>query len=179
MSESEGNCGGGGKVIPLFGSVEVAVRLFARAMQLDRSKTTWSDAERLYREVVRIAPGHWEAWNNLGVMAYQLGRKDEALTAWERAVEENPEAAETFNNIGTLLQDSGKLEAASVHFVRALRIDEEMAEARVNLAMSLQGLGRLGAALRHWRYYLRRWPNGESAELARKHEALCAKAVGR
>lgn len=169
----------GGEVVPLFGGVRAAIQLFARAMQLDREKSTWGDAERLYREVVRIAPGHWEAWNNLGVMAYQLGRRDEALAAWERAIEENPESAETYNNIGTLLQDSGKLEAASVYFVRALRIDEEMAEARVNLAMSLQGLGRLGAALRHWRYYLRRWPRGESAELARKHEALCAKATGR
>jgi tetratricopeptide (TPR) repeat protein len=169
----------GAAVVPLFGGVRDAFRLFQRAMELDRSRATWRDAERLYREVVRIAPGHWEAWNNLGVMAYQLGRRDEAMAAWERAIVENPEAAETMNNIGTLLQNEGKVEAATVQFVRALRIDEEMPEARVNLAMALQALGRCSAALRHWRYYLERWPEGENAVLARKHEALCAKATGR
>lgn len=160
-------------VIPLFREPFDAARLFLRASQLDAKRETWPDAERLYREVVRISPKHVEAWNNLGVMAFHLNRFGEALDAWSKALQLDPDRAETHNNIGHLFQLEGKLQVACSYLERAVKHDPEMGEARVNLALALQGLGRTKTALRHWRAYLERWPEGESAEFARKHAALC------
>lgn len=147
--------------------------LFRRAMVLDGEVATWADAERLYREVTRLSPKHWQAWNNLGVMLYKQGRKRQARDAWGEALLIDPHCAESFNNIGTMFQDEGALDAAEIYFRRALRLDKDMSEARVGLAMVLQGLGRTQAAVRHWRYYLKRWPDGESAAMAREHLDKC------
>lgn len=164
-------------VIPLFSGAARAASLFTRAMVLDQNERTWPDAERLYREVVRLAPGHWEAWNNLGVMAYQLGRRDDALDAWSRALDADPWCAQTFNNLGALWQSERKFEQAAVYFLRAVRIDGEMGEARVNLALCLQALGRFGAARRHWHKYLTRFPRGEWTAMAKKNERVCSEAL--
>lgn len=149
--------------------------LFRRAMVLDGDSVTFADAERLYREVVRLAPKHWQAWNNLGVMLYKQGRKREARDAWGEALLVDPHCAETFNNIGTMFQEEGALDAAEVYLRKALRLDRDMPEARVGLAMVLQGQGRTNAAVLHWRYYLKRWPEGDKASMAREHLERCRK----
>jgi Flp pilus assembly protein TadD len=159
-------------VIPLFSGAARAAALFSRAYRLDGSAATWGDAERLYREVVRLAPGHWEAWNNLGVMAYRRGDKAAALHAWGTALLHNGDAAETHSNIGVLFRDEEKYEVASVYLLRAVNADPEMANARVDLALCLQALGRRVAARKHWLKYLGRFPRGEHAEMARKHLGL-------
>ena len=127
----------------------------------------------MYREAVRLVPGHVDAWNNLGVICYRLGEKAAAMDAWGRALQLEPQKAETHNNIGQLLQVENKLEVASVYLLRAVKLDPDMGEARVNLALCLQGMGRRRAALRHWRAYLERYPRGPWVELAKKHEKLC------
>lgn len=160
-------------VVPLFSTARQASDLFARAMVLDESRASWPDAERLYAEVTRLDPAHWEAWNNLGVIRYRLGRKADALDAWGRAMQQNPLGAETHNNVGSLLQMEGKLEVAAVFLQNAVRLDPDMAEARINLALALQATGKLRDARRHWRYYLEHWPGGEEAPLARKNLEIC------
>lgn len=164
----------GSSVTTLFRSPLHAARLFLRAHRLDTKRETLPLARNLYEEVVRIAPGHAEAWNNLGVVCLKLGDKAAAMNAWGRGLLADPERAELHNNVGSMLQCEEKFEVASVYLLRAVRLDPEMAEARVNLALCLQTLGRLKAARRHWREYLERFPGGEFAKLARKHEGLCA-----
>lgn len=165
-------------VIPLFREPIDAARLFIRASRRDAKRETWPVAERLYREVVRLCPKHVEAWNNLGVMAFNQNRFGEALDAWSKVLQLDPDRAETHNNIGHLFQLEGKLEVACSYLQRAVKIDPEMGEARINLALALQGLGKTKTALRHWRAYLERWPQGDSASFARKHAALCVQAEG-
>lgn len=176
MGKSRWKGASGADVLPLYRQPWEAGRLFIRASLLDGRKETWELSEKLYREVVRIAPGHVEAWNNLGVMAFKLGRSAGALEAWGQALLLDPGRAETHNNIGHLFQTEMKLELASVYLLRAVKADPDMEEARVNLALVLQGLGRFRVALRHWRQYLQRFPRGEFTSLARKHEGICAEA---
>lgn len=171
--KAERAASGGARVVTLFSSPVHAAQLFIRAMRIDGTREGWGDAERLYREVVRLDPSHWEAWNNLGAMAYRLGRKADALEAWGQGLLVEPRAAELHNNIGQLFQDEKKLEVAVGYLERAVRYDANCDEAYVNLALCLQGLGRRKAALRYWTRYLDRWPRGEFAELARKHTGLC------
>lgn len=162
------------KVTHLFSTAKHVQQLFARAHALDEVPGQEQRAAELYREVVRITPRHWEAWNNLGVLAFRGGELGDALDAWGRALEIEPHAAATLNNIGSLFYSEQKLEIAVVYLEDSLRIDREQCEARRNLALALQALGRRKAALKHWKAFLRRWPEGEDADLARKHAALCA-----
>jgi Flp pilus assembly protein TadD len=147
--------------------------LFRRAMLLDGEAATFADAERLYREVTRLSPKHWQAWNNLGVMLYKQGRKREARDAFGECLLIDPHCAETLNNIGTMFQAEGALDVAEIYLRKALRLDRDMPEARVGLAMVLQGKGQTKAAVVHWRFYLKRWPEGESAAMAREHLERC------
>lgn len=160
-------------VLQLFSTPADAARLFLLAYRLDEKKESWSDAERLYREVVRIAPGHWEAWNNLGMMAYRFGRKAEALEAWGNGLLANPDGAELHNNIGHLFQQEKKFEIAAVYLRKAMRLNPDCEDTYVNLGLCLQALGRLQSAARCWTRYLHRWPGGDFADLARKNAALC------
>ena len=161
-------------VLSLFRQPYDAARLFSKALALDARAETLPLARNLYAEVVRIAPGHVDAWNNLGALEQRLGCSARAMAAWAKALELDDKKAETHNNIGSLLQGEGKLEVASVYLLRAVKLAPDMQEARVNLALCLQSLGRRRPALRHWREYLARHPHGQYVKLARKHEALCS-----
>lgn len=157
----------------LFRRPEQAEMLFRRALALDTVEQHEALAERLYRETVRIEPEHWEAWNNLGRLAFRRGDPGQARAWWERALEVRPDAAETESNIGAMLQHEGKLEAAVTHLLRAVRLDPLLAEARFNLAHTLQQRGQYRAALRHWEIFLRRHYDSEDVEAARELETEC------
>ena len=159
-------------VVPLFSREHVA-QIFRRASALDRGSDTRADAERLYREVTRLDPSHWLAWNNIGVLAYRRGDKAEALDAWGQALRANPSAAETHNNVGSLLQLEGKLSVARVYLDNAVRYDPCMLEARINYALALQGLGELSRAAEQWRAALELGPSEDEASYAARQLALC------
>jgi tetratricopeptide (TPR) repeat protein len=174
MGKSQFKAPRGGEVVQLFRAPFEAERLYRRAMALDERKDSWELAQKLYREVVRLAPRHIDAWNNLGVMCHRLKDLTGAMQAWAMALLIDDRKAETHNNIGQLLQCEKKFEVASVYLLRAVKLDPEMAEARVNLALCLQAMGRRRAALKHWRAYLEQSPSGVWAELAKKHVRLCS-----
>lgn len=50
----------------------------------------WQDAERLYRDVLRMEPGHPDANNNLGVLAMQLNQPEASLPHFQAALAANP-----------------------------------------------------------------------------------------
>ena len=51
------------------------------------------DAERLYRAILQLQPGHADANHNLGVLAVSVNKADEALPLFKNALEANPKAA--------------------------------------------------------------------------------------
>lgn len=161
----------------LYQSRHDAPGLFVRASRLDAREETRPLAEALYREVVRLQPDHVEALNNLGVLLHRRREYEGAMHAYGQALLVDPARAETHNNVGCMLQESQKLEAAAVYLARAVRLDPAMVEARVNLALTLQGLGKFRSALRHWGECLRLSPEGDHAELAKRHAARCREAV--
>jgi len=52
------------------------------------------EAERLYRELLAAMPDDVQLLTNLGVVVYQLGRTDEAVASFRRALEIDPRARE-------------------------------------------------------------------------------------
>ncbi|MCX7180683.1 MAG: tetratricopeptide repeat protein, partial [Proteobacteria bacterium] len=70
------------------------------------------DAERLYRDILRIQPGHPDANHNLGVLALQMQQPFAALPHLKAALEANPEQGQYWLSYIEALMQSGQTDAA-------------------------------------------------------------------
>ena len=103
-----------------------------------------------YLEALRREPGHFEALNDLGVLAHASGRRTAARSAHAQAVRLHPDKPIGHVNLANILAEEGRDAEAAAHYEAALRLDPDLPEAH-------QGLARLFAARRdpredfHWR----------------------------
>ena len=81
-------------------------------------------AER-YSQAAETDGSFAEAWNNLGVVLVELGKPEEAVTAFERALLANPHYADAHYNLADLLDSVGDAAAASVHWRAYLSQDRQ------------------------------------------------------
>ena len=104
------------------------------------------DAAADFREVARLQPSDADAWSDLGETLLSLGRPDDALAAWDRALALRPSPALDANR-GVALRQLGRLDEALVAQDRALALGPADAEAWSNRGNVLKDLGRLEEAL--------------------------------
>lgn len=102
-----------------------------------------SEAEKYYRQVLRLEPDEPDANNLLGVLLFQSKRASEGLAYLDKATRLKPNEAMFFFNYGTALKASGKLQPAMQAFARSVELDPSNTGA-------LSPLGDL--LLRHKRY---------------------------
>jgi len=76
-----------------------------RSQQFDR-------ASRLLADVVRADPGNADAWNWLGYSHRKLGRFEESLDAYEKALSIDPEHRGALEYLGELYVQTGEIEKA-------------------------------------------------------------------
>ena len=76
-----------------------------------------------------------------------LGRLDEAIASYQRALDLNPNYAHAHNNLATALRDLGKLDEAIAEYRAALRVREDYPEAHNNLGFALKDQGQLDEAI--------------------------------
>ncbi len=81
----------------------------------------------------------WETFINLGAIALQDQRFDEAVSWSQKALTLNPSAAEAYNNLGAVYYQQGKKDAAREHFKKALAADRNFLKAAENLSFMEQG----------------------------------------
>ena len=101
-----------------------------------------SEAEAIYREVLKAEPIHPVAKNLLGIIAYQNENPEEARTLITQALAVAPDYPEAHNNLGNVLKGLGALEDAVASYQQALAIKPSFAEAHNNLGKALRKLGR-------------------------------------
>lgn len=106
----------------------------------------WTEAARRFRLAVAVKPGFARAWNNLGIAATHLGRRDEAVACYQRAATLDPKLAAPHANLGALLLKEGDLHGAQVALAAAARLDPQGAHIQYNLAVArLRSGDRAGA----------------------------------
>ena len=86
-----------------------------------------------------------------GMAFASLGRRAEALAAFERARELDPSNAMVLVNIGTVHLRAGEVRPAREAFEAALRIDPGSAKAQNSLGVIAASEGRHEDAIQHWR----------------------------
>ena len=103
-------------------------------------------AEPFYRTALSLDPDFKEAWMNLGLAAFSLGRTEEAQACQREALRLDPESPDAHNNLGMIHYATGHLAEAESCFRAALRLDSAQANATLNLGSVRQLLGYVDEA---------------------------------
>jgi tetratricopeptide (TPR) repeat protein len=109
-----------------------------------------SEAEGLYRRVLRLSPDHVQALFNLGLVRVRQGGLDDAVALFVRALKQKPDFAEAHNALGIVLRTGGREQEALAHYAAALAINPDYAEVENNIGLALQAGGRHADALEHF-----------------------------
>ncbi len=128
-----------------------------RAVQQQRAGNL-REAEQLYRRVLEADPNHAHALNNLGMLASQADRPNEAIGYLRRTLALQPTVAEFHSNLAVAYQAAHNLPAAVAEYREALRRRPTAAHLHVNLAQALVDLAELDEAAAHGREALRLQP---------------------
>ncbi len=105
-----------------------------------------SEAEKLYRQVVKAEPGNADALHGLGMIANQSGHPETAVKLIEQAIGVNPEKAEYHVTLGHALQFLDRLDEALGAYQRAAGVNPDLAIVHGGLANVLNKLERHGEA---------------------------------
>ncbi|MDP2937289.1 MAG: serine/threonine-protein kinase [Dehalococcoidia bacterium] len=95
----------------------------------------------------RLAEFGAPQWSNKGVSLHSLGRYDEAIRCYDRALELDPQYAAAWINKGNSLHSLGRYDEAIRCYDRALELDPQYAAASNNKGNSLHSLGRYDEAI--------------------------------
>jgi tetratricopeptide (TPR) repeat protein len=112
--------------------------------QLERGRQ-WELAARAFANAMNTQPSA-KLCVRLGSALQSLGRRDQAATYYQKALQLDPASAEAWFKLGLAFQD-GRLPAqAAEAYRRALSLRPDLAEAEANLGVVLQEQGQLTAA---------------------------------
>jgi aspartate beta-hydroxylase len=100
------------------------------------------DAERIFHEVVRVAPRHVAGLQYLGSRALKRGDLAAAQDYFERTIRVAPRAAMTHQNLGIVLRARGYPEGALQAFDIALKLKPNLTMGWIQRGDVLQALGR-------------------------------------
>ncbi|MGH9755504.1 MAG: tetratricopeptide repeat protein, partial [Blastocatellia bacterium] len=105
------------------------------------------ESERILSKVVEWLPDKGNAWYNLGA-TFQFARKlDQAIAAYNRAIELDPKDAYPHNGLGAVYRDLGRSEEAMAAYSRAIELDPKFAIPHNNLGNVYRDLSRNDEAI--------------------------------
>jgi tetratricopeptide (TPR) repeat protein len=144
--------------------------LFEQAQAAEDAGDT-TEAERLYRILMKSDANDASAPFNLGNMLRADGRNVEAEAALRAAARVDPTFADAWYNLSDLLDEQGRVVTAIECLRRAVASD--YADAMFNLALLLQRTNQYADAADYWRCYLASDCRSEWAARARRSLKFC------
>jgi tetratricopeptide (TPR) repeat protein len=123
----------------------------------------YSEAIGFYQDLMRIAPRHVAAVNNLGAALSKLGRYKEAETYFYQAIKIEPDFPDAHSNMGRALLVKGQYAGAEQFLRRALKLNPRFVDARINLGFVLSFLSRLRDARSQFEKALKYQPRNPDA----------------
>jgi tetratricopeptide (TPR) repeat protein len=113
-----------------------------------------AEAYARYEEILRRNPKLAEDWINIGLLARRLGREEEAVDDWQKAVDANPENPNAQLLLADALGQGGETQAAGRHYRAYLQIvaahkDQHVGE-RATVLSALIKVADADAAMRHF-----------------------------
>ncbi len=124
-----------------------------------RQAGTYTDKETLWRKTLARNPDCSLAHNNLGVMLYYQGRKEEATEHYRKAIQTKPDYFDALYNLGIALADEDRYDEAIENYRATLRISPDFYPAMNSLGVALIARGRFDEAIKHFRRAIQISPN--------------------
>lgn len=143
---------------------ETAKALFMQGIG-EIAQEDWGNAEKCFRESLRLLPGRASTLNNLAAALIKLEKFQDAESIAVEALQIDPSAPEAWINQGLVLNATGDFASATDSFDKAIDLAPGNAEAWSNRGVALAGLGRHEESLLAYRRALELRPN--------YHEAWC------
>ena len=125
--------------------VDVEAKL-QQAFSLSQEGKT-QQAEQICQQILTGDPQNAEAIHLLGIIAYQVGKNEIAISLIKRAIEIDSRQPAFYNNLGNSLRDQGKLVESVQAYSKAIQIQPSSAEIYNNLGVVLQEQGKLKEAV--------------------------------
>src|SRR5205814_8767984 len=104
-------------------------------------------AEASNRRAMELAPGSSTVLDGASVLAYKLGRLDEALELGRRVLIQDPLSAPFWHNFALTAHAAGLLEESEMALRRALELAPQRFVSRALLALVIMDDGRVDEAL--------------------------------
>ena len=92
------------------------------------------------KELASQYPKAFDIWNIMGAAAAQLEQFDQAVIAFQNALEIRPDDAKVYNNMGSAYKIQEKFQEAANCYKRALELNPDYAEACYNLGVAYMDL---------------------------------------
>lgn len=127
---------------------ESALRDYREA-QRELSRHDAEAARKRLEHAVDLAPQFAEAWNSLGVIAYQTRKYDRAEECFRKAVEQDPRSFEGLVNLGGVLLTERKLDEALDYNLQAVLARPNDALANAQLGMTYVAVGQQDLAIKY------------------------------
>lgn len=108
-------------------------------------KTHVENAERRCTELLDKTSNYMESHNTIGLLRVELGRYDDALISYSKALQIRPNTAIVHSNISVALSKKGDTEQAEKHLQRAVELSDKTLT-REALAYAYNALGEVFAA---------------------------------
>lgn len=116
------------------------------------------EAEAIFRQVLRVWPGHPHGLHLLGVVTNAQGDHRQAVKLIAKALRTLGDKPNVHNNFGIALERSGQRAKARAAYGTALKLKPDYAKAHYNLAKLLLEDGDLAGAKDHYRHAVRSEP---------------------
>jgi Flp pilus assembly protein TadD len=97
--------------------------------------------------------------NNLGLTLLNQGKIGEAIAAFRKAIQLDPNDSIYHNNLGLALKNQGKIEEAIAAYRKAIQIDPNSANTHHNLGVALKKQGKIEEAIAAYRKAIQLDPN--------------------
>ena len=145
-----------------------ALRLFEDALAAFEEQKSlkvydWALLEKKFQAAVAADSQFAEAWYNLGVVYEHMRRPQDAISAYQRALQNKPYFKEAAENLAMLLQADGRAADALSLIQGILKIHPEDGGARARMAAIYQAAGDTKQAMHYAREALMRDPKSLTA----------------
>ena len=131
---------------------------FALAVQ-NHKRNNLQVAKNLYYKTLKSNPNHVDAHNNLGIVLYELGEHQKAISCYEKVIQIQPNDAAAHYNLGKILNEFEDFQKAISCYEKAIQIQPNYTAAYYNLGIVLNELGEFRKAISCYENAIQIQPN--------------------